>query len=82
MFKTVIAIKYPGPRGEHIAMSDARKCMRALRKRFPELLIEEGTSIDRGTFFIAVEGTNTGNLVREVTAFAEGFMASAELWER
>jgi hypothetical protein len=64
--------------GQDEARHDAQRCMDALRKRFPgvELFGTPGRKL--GTFIIK---TNCP-LTAELKAFAEGFMASAHLWER
>jgi hypothetical protein len=60
------------------AKHDADRCVNALKKRFPDYNF---TITRKGVAQYEIEG-GTDAAWLHLSAFAEGFMASAHLWER
>jgi hypothetical protein len=63
------------------AKHDAERVVQALSKRFPQVTfdcIHESV----GTWHVDAEGSCMPGLWARIAGFAEGFMASAFLWER
>ena len=63
------------------AKHDADRCVDALAKRFPgfELVCDSAVP---GTWVISAQATTGTETYNEMKLFAEGFLASASLWER
>lgn len=64
----------------YIAKDDAERCCSALRKRWPEIDFKPFEVM--GGFDVVTGADVTSPLFHVMKAFAEGFMASSDLWER
>jgi len=58
---------------------DAERCLAALRKKYPGVLFRNDRT---GQAQYDISALEASGWFREVNVFAEGFMASAHLWER
>ncbi len=77
----VITISSPVTASHEVMQAEARNeaqhCIRALRKRFPGVEFWGTPGSQADTFVIKCEPSSN-----DAKMFAEGFMASAHLWER
>lgn len=64
------------------ARHDARRCVDALTKRFPGFEFKAEPTPVVGTYEVCAQSTTSTVTYHELKMFAEGFMASAFLWER
>ena len=65
--------------GEGIARGDAERVLKALKQRWPQTTSFEVESQGPGVYAVVVDNAHFHERFR---GFAEGFYASAHLWER
>jgi len=64
------------------ARHDAQRCVDALTERFPGFEFKAAPTNEVGTWVVGGQATTSNVTYHEVMLFAQGFMASASLWER
>ena len=79
MLLTVAEFPYPKNTPAEVMSEDSQRLLRAMKKKYPNCMFD--TYAASGVMKLQVTGASDFQRV-SMTYFAEGFMASAHLWER